>query len=38
MGLFELPNLLNVKHQVSTVDILHHIIQAVLQKQMHIIC
>lgn len=31
--LFELANNLNVKHQVSSVDVLHHIIQTVLQKQ-----
>ncbi len=33
MGLFELANYLNVKHQVSSVDVFHHIIQTVLQKQ-----
>lgn len=31
--LFELADDLNVKHQVSSVDVLHHIIQTVLQKQ-----
>lgn len=30
---FEFANYLNVKHQVPSVDIFHHIIQAVLQKQ-----
>lgn len=33
MGLFELADYLNVEHQVSSVDILHHIIQTVLQKK-----
>lgn len=32
MGLFELSNDLDMKHQVSTVDIFHHIIQTVLEK------
>ena len=31
--LFELPDYLNVKHQISSVDVFHHIIQTVLQKQ-----
>lgn len=30
--LFELADYLDVKHQVSSVDVFHHIIQAVLQK------
>lgn len=33
MRLFELPNYLNVKHQISSVNVFHHIIQTVLQKQ-----
>lgn len=34
--LFELADNLNVKHQVSSVDVFHHIIQTVLQKNAHI--
>lgn len=31
MGLLELPDLLNVVHEVSTIDILHHKVETVLQ-------
>lgn len=33
MGLFELADDLNVEHQISSVDVFHHIIQAILKEQ-----
>lgn len=33
MGLFELADDLNVEHQISSVDVFHHIIQAILKER-----